>query len=98
VCIAILATLALVQGKTLRRWLHEVKFDGWCAQVQKYGRLVRLMTRGGYDWYDATRRFCGLAEALTRVPARFCIIDGEVTACDAHGIPKFDALYYLGRR
>jgi len=40
---------------------------------------VSLYTKNGYD---CTERFGVLSSALAAVPARSCIIDGEVTAFD----------------
>ena len=58
-------------------------------QLHKHGRLVRLYTKSGYD---CTKRFGGLAEALTKAPARLCIIDSQVVACDTRGLPDLYAL------
>jgi bifunctional non-homologous end joining protein LigD len=41
-----------------------------------------------------TRRFADLAEALSTVPARFCIVDGEVVASNTRGLPDFHALHF----
>jgi bifunctional non-homologous end joining protein LigD len=71
-------------------WLHEAKFDGWRIQLHKDGSVARLYTKGGYD---CTTRFGGLSSALAAVPARSCIIDGEVTAFDPLGLLDFDALH-----
>jgi bifunctional non-homologous end joining protein LigD len=71
-------------------WLHEAKFDGWRIQLHKHGSLVRLYTKNGYD---CTRHFSGLSSALTAVPARSCIIDGEVTAFHPLGLLDFHALH-----
>src|SRR5262245_3967715 len=70
-------------------WLHEAKFDGWRIQLHKDGSVARLYTKNGYD---CTRRFGALTGALAAVPARSCIIDGEVTAFDPLGLLDFDAL------
>jgi bifunctional non-homologous end joining protein LigD len=72
-------------------WLHEAKFDGWRIQLHKDGSLVRLYTKNGYD---CTRHFSGLSSALAAVPARTCIIDGEVTAFDPLGLLDFHALHF----
>jgi len=58
----------------------------WRMQLHKHGRLVRLYTKSGYD---CTKRFGRLAEALTKAPARLCIIDSEVVACNTRGLPDF---------
>ena len=72
-------------------WLHEAKFDGWRIQLHKDGSVVRLYTKSGYD---CTRRFGVLCSALAAVPARACIIDGEVTAFDPLGLLDFNALHF----
>jgi ATP-dependent DNA ligase len=71
-------------------WLHEAKFDGWRIQLHKDGSVVRLYTKNGYD---CTTRFGALTSALAAVPARSCIIDGEVTAFDPLGLLDFRALH-----
>ena len=57
------------------RWIHEIKYDGYRAQVHLDGGKVRIFTRNGYDW---TRRFSEIAGAF---PLRSStIFDGEVVA------------------
>src|SRR5215813_2307940 len=72
-------------------WLHEAKFDGWRIQLHKDGSVVRLYTKNGYD---CTTRFGALTSAVAAVPARSCIIDGEVTAFDPLGLLDFRALHF----
>ena len=33
-------------------WLHEIKYDGYRLRLERDGRGVRLMTRGGYIFAD----------------------------------------------
>jgi bifunctional non-homologous end joining protein LigD len=66
-------------------WLHEPKLDGYRLQIAKDGRLVRLYSKGGYDW---TGRFPSLAEALADIPCRSAVIDGEL--CFRTGIGARD--------
>jgi bifunctional non-homologous end joining protein LigD len=40
---------------------------------------VRLWTRRGHVW---TARYPGIAEAVERLEARSCLIDGEVVICN----------------
>ena len=63
-------------------WLHEIKHDGFRVIARKDGDRVRLYSRPGNDM---TRRFPLIAEALTGLRSRSCIIDGEAVACDATG-------------
>jgi ATP dependent DNA ligase domain len=66
-------------------WFHEVKFDGWRVQVHKYGRTVWLYTKSRHD---CTKCFTGLSKALEAIPLPFCIIDGEVVACDTAAVRR----------
>ena len=68
-------------------WLHEIKHDGFRVIARKDGDRVRLYSRPGNDM---TRRFPLIAEALTGLRSRSCIIDGEAVACDDNGLASFD--------
>jgi bifunctional non-homologous end joining protein LigD len=68
-------------------WVHEVKFDGYRAQLHVEKRKARLLTRKGLDW---TAKFSAIARAAENLPD--CILDGEVCALDHHGAPDFAAL------
>lgn len=70
-------------------WLHEVKFDGWRAQLHVAGGAGRLYSRNGND---LTPRFRSIAAALQALPARDAVIDAEAVACDADGMPDFRAI------
>jgi bifunctional non-homologous end joining protein LigD len=70
-------------------WLHEVKFDGFRAQVHVEGGNVTIYSRRGADM---TRRFRRLKDSLTSIPADSTIIDCELVACDESGQPDFRAL------
>jgi len=70
-------------------WLHEPKLDGYRLQVAKEGRLVRLYSKGGYDW---TKRLARLADALTGIPSRSAVIDAEFVFPGASGVPDFGGL------
>jgi bifunctional non-homologous end joining protein LigD len=52
-------------------------------------RSVRLLTRRGYDW---TQRFRLIVNAVSALPCRSCLIDGESVVCDDQGIPNFKLL------
>ena len=68
-------------------WLHEVKLDGYRAQVAIGGRGLRIRTRNGVDWTD---RFAELVPALADLPCKSALIDGEVMA--GAGLTGFAAL------
>jgi bifunctional non-homologous end joining protein LigD len=57
-------------------WLHEVKFDGYRAQVHKVGSRVIIYSRSGLDF---TERFPSIAQ-LHELPAKSAVLDGEVVA------------------
>ncbi|HZE42426.1 MAG TPA: DNA ligase D [Steroidobacteraceae bacterium] len=68
-------------------WAHEVKFDGYRAQIRiEQGRAV-IRTRKGLDWTD---RFSAIAKDAGELPD--CIIDSEIVALDERQLPKFAAL------
>jgi bifunctional non-homologous end joining protein LigD len=68
-------------------WGHEVKLDGYRAQLQAAHRRVAIRTRTGLDWTD---RFSAIAKDAQTLPG--CLIDGEIVALDAHRLPSFGAL------
>ncbi len=68
-------------------WAHEVKFDGYRAQLRVQHGEARIYTRSGLDW---TTQFASLAKVAAALPD--CIIDGEVCALDPHQVPSFAAL------
>jgi len=76
-------------------WLHEVKFDGWRIQLHKSKRGATVYTKNGNDF---TRRFPAIADAVAALPVQSIIIDGELTACDRHGLPDFRALHFHNAR
>ena len=68
-------------------WGHEVKFDGYRAQVRVEKGVAVIRTRRGLDW---TERFRAVAEEASAFPD--CIIDGEIVALDDRQLPNFGAL------
>jgi bifunctional non-homologous end joining protein LigD len=68
-------------------WGHEVKFDGYRAQLRVEKGHAVIRTRTGLDW---TQRFSALA--VQAKSFRDCIIDGEIVALDKHQLPNFGAL------
>jgi bifunctional non-homologous end joining protein LigD len=68
-------------------WAHEIKFDGYRLQLRVENHHVEIRTRQGLDW---TERFAKLAELASELPD--CLLDGELVALNAKGIPSFAAL------
>jgi bifunctional non-homologous end joining protein LigD len=68
-------------------WAHEVKLDGYRAQVRVSAGESKIRTRTGLDWTD---RFTAIAKDAQVLPD--CLIDGEVVALDERRLPSFGAL------
>ncbi len=68
-------------------WGHEIKLDGYRLQLRVRAGHATFKTRKGLDW---TGKFTSLASAAGALPD--CLIDGEVVALNARGIPEFAAL------
>jgi bifunctional non-homologous end joining protein LigD len=71
------------QGK---RWIHEIKFDGYRVQLHIANEDVKVFTRRGNDW---TRRFRKIAHDAFPISAPSAIIDGEVVVPAADGTTDF---------
>ena len=70
-------------------WLHEVKHDGWRAQMHLSGGTATIYGKNGGD---LTRRFRSIAAAVERLTVTSAIIDAEMVACNADGAPNFYAM------
>jgi bifunctional non-homologous end joining protein LigD len=70
-------------------WLHEIKHDGFRVIARKIGTRVRLYSRPDND---LTKRFPLIVEAIAKLRARSCIIDGEAVACGTDGIASFELI------
>lgn len=81
-----LATLTDTLGNPETRW-HELKFDGYRAEVALGKGGVRIYTRNGHDW---TEKFAQLAPAFDALPCDSALIDGEITV--GAGLYGFGAL------
>jgi bifunctional non-homologous end joining protein LigD len=69
------------------QWVHEVKLDGYRAQLRVARGTAVIRTRKGLDW---TNRFAAIADAAAALPD--CLIDGEIVALDQQRLPNFAAL------
>jgi bifunctional non-homologous end joining protein LigD len=70
-------------------YAFELKYDGYRILAFKIDGDVRLMSRRGQDW---TAEFSDIARAVGMLPSRVLVLDGEVIAPDAHGVPSFQRL------
>jgi bifunctional non-homologous end joining protein LigD len=70
-------------------WVHEIKFDGYRAQLHKRDSGTRMFTRRGYDWSDRFRNIVSAASALV---THGVVLDGEVIVESNQGLPDFAAL------
>jgi bifunctional non-homologous end joining protein LigD len=70
-------------------WIHEIKHDGFRILAELDAGGAKLITRKGFD---LSKRFPLAAAGIAALPARSCIVDGEVIACDANGLSVFDLL------
>jgi bifunctional non-homologous end joining protein LigD len=74
------------QASPGRQWVHEIKTDGYQAQVHIRDGKVIVYSRSGYDW---TRQFAAIAKAASRLKVRDAILDGEATVLGASGYRIF---------
>ncbi|WFU77019.1 non-homologous end-joining DNA ligase [Bradyrhizobium sp. CB2312] len=67
-----LATLKM-KAPTGGDWIHEIKYDGYRAQVHVDRDAAKIFTRNGHDW---TKRFSGIAASFKLRSQS--IFDGEI--------------------
>ncbi|MDB5555133.1 MAG: ligase [Rhizobium sp.] len=73
-----------------KRWIHEVKFDGYRLIARIEAGRVKLLTRSGLDW---TKRFGkSISGAFANLPAGKAMIDGELVVETDAGSSDFSAL------
>jgi bifunctional non-homologous end joining protein LigD len=70
-------------------WIYELKFDGIRLIAVKTGKKVSLLSR---NKNELAGRFPEIVEAVKSLPARECVIDGEVVALDEEGRSSFQLL------
>jgi bifunctional non-homologous end joining protein LigD len=77
-------------------WIHEIKWDGYRAQVHIDGPRIVIYSRKGFDW---TREFRVIGEAASTLAVKNAVLDGEVVAIGKGGKPDFQELRRgLGRK
>ena len=82
----------LEKPPTAGDWIYELKFDGIRAITVKIDKKVSLLSR---NENELARRFPEIVEAIKNLPARECVIDGEVVALDKEGRSSFQLLQAL---
>ena len=70
-------------------WIHEIKADGYRAQVHLRDGKATVYSRRGYDW---TETFASIAKAAEALPVRHAVLDGEAIVQDARGVADYHAL------
>lgn len=70
-------------------WLYELKFDGFRTLALRQGEKTKLLSR---NENDLTKRFQEIADAVSALPGKECVIDGEVVALDDAGRSSFQLL------
>jgi ATP-dependent DNA ligase len=69
-------------------WLHEIKYDGYRLRLERDGKGVRLITRGGYNFAD---RYPWIVEAARKIRQTRFVVDGEAVVLGVDGVSDFDA-------
>jgi bifunctional non-homologous end joining protein LigD len=73
-----------------RRWVHEIKFDGYRLQARLDRGKVKLLTRTGLDW---TKKFgAAVPDAFKGLHVTDALIDGELVVEGESGASDFSAL------
>jgi bifunctional non-homologous end joining protein LigD len=72
-----------------KRWIHEIKFDGYRVQVHLRDAAIKVFTRRGNDW---TNRFRKIAADAWHIGAGSAITDGEVVIPAEDGTTDFSVL------
>ena len=70
-------------------WIHEIKHDGFRIMARRDSAGVRLITRHGNDF---TSRFPLAVAAVTALPARSFLLDGEAIVTNDRGLAVFDLI------
>lgn len=76
-------------------WFHEIKYDGYRAEIAAAGDDVCVYTRNGLDWTD---KFAPLVRHIAALDLPQCLIDGEIVAYGKDGNPDFSSLQAVLKR
>ncbi|MEM7283969.1 MAG: DNA ligase D, partial [Pseudomonadota bacterium] len=77
-----------------KRWVFEIKYDGYRLVCRKQGDSVLLNSRNGND---LTAVFPEISECVAALPYEHVVIDGEAVVHDDQGLPSFARLQKRGR-
>ena len=58
-----------------KKWVHEIKLDGFRSQLHLRNGEVTIYSRGGHDW---TERYRSVAVQAAQLSAKHLVIDGEM--------------------
>src|ERR1700731_3194857 len=72
-----------------RGWIHEIKHDGFRIMARRADGGVRLLTRKGTNF---SKRLPQTVAAVTVLPVRSCLLDGEAVVCDENELAVFDLI------
>jgi DNA ligase D-like protein (predicted ligase)/DNA ligase D-like protein (predicted polymerase)/DNA ligase D-like protein (predicted 3'-phosphoesterase) len=89
-----LATHGSVAKLTAPQWAFEAKWDGYRLLVEADHGEVRLRSRSGRD---ITKEFPQLDSLAADLGDHQAVLDGEVVALDASGVPSFSAMQNRAR-
>jgi bifunctional non-homologous end joining protein LigD len=84
-----LATEGSVVGLKASQWAFEGKWDGYRLLVESDRGVVRLRSRRGRD---VTSEFPQLRALASDLVEHHLVLDGEVVALDASGVPRFSEM------
>lgn len=73
-------------------WVYEEKYDGFRILAYKEGAAVKLLSRNSKD---RTASFSTIASAVSALPARTALLDGEAVAFDRRNVSRFQLLQNL---
>jgi bifunctional non-homologous end joining protein LigD len=73
------------------KWSYEIKWDGYRAMLVKGSSGVKLLSR---NLKNLTADFPVLPKAAARLTPYPAVLDGEIVALDAQGVPSFQALQH----
>jgi bifunctional non-homologous end joining protein LigD len=68
---------------------ESLRHDGYRIMAQRADGRVRLRTRKGTNFAS---RFPQIVAAVTLLPVRSCLIDGEAVVCDESGLAVFELI------